>query len=280
MRKIMDDPYIPRISDNKTYLSLSGEIKFKIWNRNITHQHSHENYAEVFVVMKGSAKHNTNYCNEILNEGDVRLMLPGTIHEIASIDNKQYSHINIGINLALFKELCDSLKRNSYEKFFEDYSFCKTTLSKPNFENIKRISSHVIKSSQPTIATKTLFFLIIGYLLESHKKFASNFPDWFSKLLDEINQQDFSQIKVQDIYNLSHYSPSMLSIYFKQYLGMTVVQYYNNRKLKHACRLLELTNDSMLEIASALGFDSLSHFNHLFKAKYHVTPTQYRKNFN
>ena len=64
---------------------------------------------------------------------------------------------------------------------------------------------------------------------------------------------------------------------FKQYMGTTIGSYFNNIKLKYACKLLETSNFTVLEIASRIGYSSLSHFNRIFKAKFGCTPKEYRQ---
>ena len=46
---------------------------------------------------------------------------------------------------------------------------------------------------------------------------------------------------------------------------------------EYAKELLATTNLTTLSISSKLHFDSLSHFNHLFKREFNMTPSQYRK---
>lgn len=50
-------------------------------------------------------------------------------------------------------------------------------------------------------------------------------------------------------------------------------------KLLHAQEQLKFTNNTTLKISNKIGFSSLSHFNHIFKKTFHMTPTQYRSQF-
>ncbi|MBQ5927072.1 MAG: helix-turn-helix transcriptional regulator, partial [Clostridia bacterium] len=47
--------------------------------------------------------------------------------------------------------------------------------------------------------------------------------------------------------------------------------------MNYACNLLATTDATTLSIATSLAYDSLSSFNHLFKAHTGVSPTEYRK---
>jgi AraC family cel operon transcriptional repressor len=62
----------------------------------------------------------------------------------------------------------------------------------------------------------------------------------------------------------------------KQHSGQTPVQYINDLRMKHAARSLTGSSDPLSEIATEIGLPNLSHFHKLFRAKYGVTPAQFR----
>ena len=58
---------------------------------------------------------------------------------------------------------------------------------------------------------------------------------------------------------------------------MTPNNFMIDIKLKHAARkLLEKGDNNISDIAYACGFNTLSHFNKLFKKTYGMTPSEYR----
>ena len=59
-------------------------------------------------------------------------------------------------------------------------------------------------------------------------------------------------------------------------MGTTFSKYVMNRKISHACYLLETTSWSVERIAQELGFCDISHFIQRFKAIKGVTPMAYR----
>ena len=54
-------------------------------------------------------------------------------------------------------------------------------------------------------------------------------------------------------------------------------EYFLNIKLNAAATMLKNTNRLILDISNDIGITSLSHFNHIFKEKYGVSPNRYRK---
>lgn len=59
--------------------------------------------------------------------------------------------------------------------------------------------------------------------------------------------------------------------------GTTVLGYVQSLRLEQAKQLLIETNLTIIEIASQVGYESLSHFGYLFKRQFGITPREYRK---
>ena len=63
---------------------------------------------------------------------------------------------------------------------------------------------------------------------------------------------------------------------FKQYFKRTPVEYLNYYRVNRAAKLLEETEQKVLEVAMEAGFDNFSYFISTFKHFMGVTPTKYR----
>ena len=71
-------------------------------------------------------------------------------------------------------------------------------------------------------------------------------------------------------------NPSYLSENFKQVTGIKFVDYVAHARFKNACDLLQNSRLRISEIAFAVGFQSLSQFNRVFKRFSGESPTQFR----
>lgn len=71
-------------------------------------------------------------------------------------------------------------------------------------------------------------------------------------------------------------SPSSCSRFFKTHAGRTVTDYIVDVRLGNASRALVDTNESVSVICYACGFNNLSNFNRVFKAKKGMTPREFR----
>ena len=74
-----------------------------------------------------------------------------------------------------------------------------------------------------------------------------------------------------------HVSPHYLHAVFSRQVGMTPLEYRNEKRIEKAKRLLAAGEASLPEIALETGFCTQSHFTKVFKAACGVTPAQYRK---
>ena len=73
-----------------------------------------------------------------------------------------------------------------------------------------------------------------------------------------------------------HISPNHLSERFKEVTGVNFVNYIARTRTEKAREFLENSNLGISEIAFAVGFQSLSQFNRVFKKLTRKSPTQFR----
>ena len=64
---------------------------------------------------------------------------------------------------------------------------------------------------------------------------------------------------------------------FKAYTGQSPIQYFINMKMQRACYLLDSTQQSVKQLAGALGYDDVYYFSRLFKKVIGLSPVQYRQ---
>ena len=97
------------------------------------------------------------------------------------------------------------------------------------------------------------------------------------ELLDFVENHYGEKISVEDAAGICCYSSSHFMKYFKQYMGVSFVEYLNGYRLFQAAMQLLSAETSVTAVAQSCGFDNLSYFNRLFRQKYGCTPGEYRR---
>jgi AraC-like DNA-binding protein len=93
------------------------------------------------------------------------------------------------------------------------------------------------------------------------------------KFIEQHSGDELSLSKVAKAVNIS---ANHLSEKFKQVTGVNFVDYVARARFETARDLLLHSNRRISEIAFAVGFQSLSQFNRVFKKLSGKTPTEYR----
>ena len=93
------------------------------------------------------------------------------------------------------------------------------------------------------------------------------------KYIEEHADEELSLTKVAKVVNMN---ANYLSENFKQVTGTNFVEYVARTRFANACDLLRNPNLRISEIAFAVGFQSLSQFNRVFKKLSGKSPSAYR----
>jgi AraC-like DNA-binding protein len=93
------------------------------------------------------------------------------------------------------------------------------------------------------------------------------------KFIEEHSAEELSLSKLAKAVNISS---NHLSEKFKQVTGVNFVEYVARARFEKARHLLLDSNRRISEIAFAVGFQSLSQFNRVFKKLSGKSPTDYR----
>lgn len=91
-----------------------------------------------------------------------------------------------------------------------------------------------------------------------------------------IEQNSADAISLSAVARAVNISPNHLSEKFKQITGMKFVDYVAQTRFAKACELLRDGELRVSEIAFAVGFQSLSQFNRVFKKLARKSPRAYR----
>lgn len=261
-------------------LSNDQPVDIHFWNKSQFGLHTHSHY-EILILIKGKAVHQLNDHPKILKPQSLVLIQPDDTHKLDIYKEYASEHVNIAISKDLFNEICDSVNKYllNYIKtsIFDPY----ISLKKEDFEYVLYLANKInLINSQNThkliLIAKQIIFNILTVFAHLINQPKTEHPAWLHEFLEKINTPEFFLKPTSELYKYAPYAQSKLSRYFKQYVGTTLIGYITSEKINYACGLLKNTNLSVLEISSRLNYDSLAHFNRVFKKTTGKTPREYR----
>jgi AraC-like DNA-binding protein len=103
--------------------------------------------------------------------------------------------------------------------------------------------------------------------------------DRLNKVYEYVFENFRKKIRLQDLAELLHMTPTSFSRYFTMKNNKSFSRFLSEIRIKHACKMLTESDESISNICYACGFDTLSNFNKQFREITMRKPTQYRKEF-
>lgn len=97
------------------------------------------------------------------------------------------------------------------------------------------------------------------------------------RTLAAIHREPARAWTVAGLAKLAGISRSVFSARFSQMLGEAPLSYVGRWRLQLGARLLETTDDSVLQIALSVGYESEAAFNRAFKREFELPPARYRR---
>ena len=94
-----------------------------------------------------------------------------------------------------------------------------------------------------------------------------------------ISEHYMQDISLQEMANLTCMAEESFSRFFRKKTGRTPNRYLIDYRLGIAARMLLTTQLSVAEIGYSCGFNTLSHFNRLFRESKGCTPSEFRERF-
>jgi len=128
---------------------------------------------------------------------------------------------------------------------------------------------------KPSHLTPYFENLLISIIKKNIASTAQSNPH-IAKGIEYIHKKYSQPINLHMLCDYLNLNTCYFCVLFKNQTNMTFSQYLNKIRINESKILLETTNDSIIDISLAVGFNNHNHFSATFKKLTGMTPTVYR----
>ena len=251
-------------------------------NSSCWRKHGHEGLAEFMIVEKGPMQHVINGCRQTEERRHIILVREQDVHEIVE-GNVVFLNLFFPIRyFAALEMLWDA--PGFFSPLLTRDMPPRVRLTEKQFARVRNMAHKLIVAKRGVVA-RQLFARFLHEIFTDY--FASYLawpraddrpmPDWLRDTRDWIDSQMIHEVTLATVRRKAGRCSEHISRAFHKYLGMTLTDYINQRRLEQAAALLVRSDLSILEVALNVGFQNASHFYRLFQQHYDQTPLSYRR---
>lgn len=264
---------------NKTSRKMEGTIAKKGIR---AHMHFHEEF-EFLYVTQGAMNCYTEDLNFMnAKEGEIIFVNSGVGHKTEyAVDDSQALLVQFKYIYQIKKNLQHLSSLNKYTQT-PLFVFKKDD---KDYEQVKRIFFSIFENSDKKdfISECNVMSGIYSMMAILYRRDFFNIGDKVSDITDSIksaleyiDQNHSREITLESLADITGFNKDYFSRLFKKHTDTNVTEYINFVRICKATELMDSTY-TLSEIASNVGFSSLSYFNRMFKKYKHFTPSEYRK---
>jgi len=241
----------------------------------ITKPHKHNGYLELVFLSTTSGKH-------IIDGKESRVETPC----ILIIRKDSVHHWELGLPIEGFvllvkKSFVDQSLDREITRLVDEISMFDTIYLKEN--GIIPTLLEILSQEENKISQEGLFRSLLAKALENTNKieqYTSLSNNLYLRFIELLNKDSKIINNVAFYADLLHTTPQNISAACKKNADNTASQILAAYIIKEAKRLIFYTNNSIAEIAFALGFTDKSNFSKYFKRYAGFTPSEFKKQNN
>lgn len=254
---------------------------------NMSYRHYHDAY-EIYYLLHGERNYFIKDRTYIISKGDLVFVNINDLHK--TIDTKK--------GMVFYERILINFKKEFLDPML-------TPMIEQELSTLLNLNSSVIPmTSEENRLVEDLLFKMLkeDSSSESHSKFytkilllqllitinrcsitSTNIPKSNDKnenifrIVRYLNSNYANKISLKGLCEEFFMSESHLSRSFKKVTGFNLISYINIIRIKESQELLITSNKNITEIAYRVGFDSITHFERVFKSIASISPLEYRR---
>lgn len=241
--------------------------------------HYHDFY-EIFIVEEGPLLHHINGECETLYPDTMGFIRPEDQHFFSRKDKGSVQFFNLAFDEEQFKRAMELAKqctpqvthRPLMDKVVLPHELSRLLLRRMKW--LRDVNKWVPEAVQEAEGVTLLAELIVLFTVGSGN--AHIIPFWLRKACDAMYQPDNLVVGIPRLVELSGKTQEHVTRSMRKYMHQTPSSFINAIRLERVAEALTSTERPIFDIMLDVGFQNTSHFNKLFKDKYHMSPRKYR----
>lgn len=251
-------------------------------------EHSHD-YVEIIYMYQGTKTNIVNNETVVLNKGDILFMTQNCKHEILPSTDQDIA-VNFVVLPHFFEKALEML--NSEESLLHSFIIqcLRGDNSKSSFLHfrvsdvlpVQNLTENLIwnlldEHQEQRYINETTMGLILLQLLSHIDDLDYNGDD--SSLIFHVLkyiEAHFANGSLTELSQMLFYDFNALSKQIKKITGKTYTELVQEKRMSHACFLLESTNLGISEISQLVGYENISYFHRIFRRDQGMSPKKYR----
>ncbi len=250
-------------------------------------EHRHIDF-EISIIERGSGVYRFKDHDCHFNTGDVFVMGSNQIHCVTDIDDGEQLRIfNIQFEARLFWASNTSLLNENHLRIFNNNCRrfpCDTQMAQAMGKRIRELRLDTIeRTSGYEIRVYAALISLIGELVKEcgEAEAASNYQninyDRIEAAMKYMDSHISDKLTLEEIAAVSGYSRNYFCTLFNNLNGLSPWDYIMIKRINMSKKLLESADDSITNIASKCGYQTITIFNRHFKRLVGYTPTEYAR---
>ncbi|WP_169081429.1 AraC family transcriptional regulator [Paenibacillus sp. PL91] len=266
----------------------------RVYTEPVEYFHAHDGL-EILYIHEGAGSYSIGNQLYSLKPGTLILIKPFQVHEIKVSVPPDYIRSILKIKTSVIERFLTVLPQltTAFSQLMERH--LPTQVFHLTYKDASYMENHFLQLHEslaigPLKLQKELVTLFLlhfftyfnGHIFSLDKSNASIYPasagsnEPIVAILKWIDRHYRLTFTINDMAAELHFSPNYLSKLFKEQMGVTIIEYTNEKRLEEARTLLAIHFLTIEEISRETGFNYPSYFIALFKKKYGMTPLRYR----
>lgn len=248
-------------------------------SKKLAEPHNHD-FVEIFWIESGQGWHWINGKRQPLTVGTLCFIRAKDRHTFCSAGAEPMRLVNVAFARHTWSAL--SQRYDLSDPFDGWPPDPKQIILSERQMILEQAAADELRSGRVDRLATDRFLLNLHRLIEPARSEASassqQIPHWLRRTLEALDARDGNDVPLSttELARLADVTPEHLARTIRRLLNRTPTDLLNESKIVRAATRLAHTDDPILNVAIDSGFENLSHFYKVFRARFGLTPRRYR----